>query len=362
MSESDSDIIDIPPENVVDHQEETKTAKDRPKVKLPRGLLVALGGGLIAASAFGGAWAYRDLLSSYFPSDNVLALTQQVAALDGANKDLTKKLEAVVGVTDEIKSQASAAQSAAVEWRKQLGEIKDAKLVTDKSLADLQTMLNNAETQLKALEEKAKASPAAGAAVPADVSALEQRLATVEKDLNALKAGTGLAIDTTALSAALADLKGKIAEGSGFADEFDRIRRIVPAADGLDVLAKFSAQGIANVKALQAQLKSALAQLPKPEAPQQKDESWSGWLSGLLSDVISIRDQAQPDWPSLGQKADAFLGAGDLAQASGLFENLPVALPEGLKQWHEAAQARLQLDGALEKVSAAVLRQIAAKG
>ena len=158
-------------------------------------------------------------------------------------------------------------------------------------------------------------------------------------------------------------MKGKIAEGSAFNDEYDRVRRSVPAAEGLDVLAKFAPQGVANIKTLQAQLKTVQAQLPKPEAaPDVKDNSWSGWVTNLLSDVITIRDQGQPDWIVLSQKADAFLSAGDLAQASGVFENSPAPLPDGLKQWHEAAQARLQLDGALDKVSAAVLRQIAAKG
>jgi hypothetical protein len=223
--------------------------------------------------------------------------------------------------------------------------------------------LADAHAQLKALQEKVQAAPASGAVGSVDTSALEQRLAAVEKDLSALKAGAGVSVDTAALSQALADLKGKIAEGSGFATEFDRIRRSVPAAEGLDVLARFAAQGVANLKTLEAQLGTALAQLPKPEAAApQKDESWSGWFSTLFSSVISIRDQDQPDWRILTQKAQAFLASGDLVQATAVFDNQPVALPEGLKQWHEAATARLQLDGAFEKVSAAVLRQIAAKG
>jgi len=363
MSESNSDIIDIPPENVVEHRPEPSKDAPAPKTGSSRGLMAVIAGGLIVASAVGGGWAYRDLLSSYFPSDSVQVLTQQVAGLDATNKDLAKKLEAVVGVTDEIKSQSAAAQSAAEDWKKQLGAIKDADDTYAKSIAALETTLADAQAQLKALQDKAQAAPAAGAAGSVDTSALEQRLAAVEKDLSALKAGAGGAVDTAALSQALADLKGKIAEGSGFATEFDRIRRSVPAAEGLDVLAKFAAQGVASSKALETQLVSAAAQLPKPEAAAaQKDESWSGWFSTLFSSVISIREQGQPDWQILSQKAQAFMASGDLAQACAVFDNQAVALPDGLKQWHDAAQARLQLDGALEKVSAAVLRQIAAKG
>ncbi|MEO6608332.1 MAG: hypothetical protein ABIN69_07665 [Aestuariivirga sp.] len=363
MSDSNSDIIDIPPENVVEHQTETKTSGEASKQRVGRSWQLGLAGVLIIAAAIGGAWVYRDLLSSYFPSDNVLALTQQVAALDEANKDIAKKLEAVVGVTDEIKSQAGAAQSAADEWRKELGTVKDVDAANIKAIAALQTSLDDSSLRLKVLEDKIAAAPASGSAVAVDTTVIEQRLAAVEKDLAALKAGSGNAVDTAALTQSLADLKGKIAEGSAFNDEYDRVRRSVPAADGLDVLEKFARQGVANIKTLQAQLKAVEAQLPKPEATSDvKDNSWSGWVTNLLSDVITIRDQGQPDWIVLSQKADAFLSAGDLAQASGVFENSPAPLPDGLKQWHEAAQARLQLDGALDKVSAAVLRQIAAKG
>ncbi len=365
MSESNSDIIDIPPENVVEHQAESKPSNVPPQTKrgVSRVLQLAMAGVVIVAAAVGGAWAYRDLLSSYFPSDNVLALTQQVAVLDASNKDLAKKLDAVVGVTDEIKSQAGAAQSAAEEWRKELGAVKDADAAYAKSISDMQSSLGAAQSQLKTLGEKLQAAPVAGAAASVDVSALEQRLAAVEKDLSSLKVGAGGAVDTAALSQALADLKGKVAEGSSFVDELERIRRSVPAAEGLDVLAKYAPQGVASAKALQGQLKSAMAQLPKPEAaPQAKDESWTDWVSNLFSGVISIRDQGQPDWQVLSLKADAFLASGDLAQASAAFDNLAVSLPEGMKQWHEAAEARLQLDAAMDKVSAAVLRQIAAKG
>jgi hypothetical protein len=364
MSDSNSDIIDIPPENVVDHQTETKTASALPKPRqgAGRSWQLALAGVLIVLAGVGGAWAYRDLLSSYFPSDNVLALTQQVAALDGANKDLAKKLEAVVGVTDEIKSQAGAAQSAADEWRKELGAVKEADTAAGKSIVELRTALDEAKLQIKAVEEKAAAVPSGGAG-SVDTSAIEQRLSAVEKDLSALKTGSGNAVDTAALSQALADLKGKIAEGSAFGDEFDRVRRSVPAAEGLDVLAKYASQGVANAKTLQAQLKIVQTQLPKPEtASPTKDNSWSGWITNLLSGVISIRDESEPDWNVLCLKADAFLASGDLVQASAVFANLAVALPDGLKQWHETGQARIALDGAFDKVSAAVLRQIAAKG
>ena len=363
MSDSNSDIIDIPPENVVDHEAQSKSAEQTkpPRQRNSSILLLGIAGGLIAVSAIGGGWAYRDLLSSYFPSDSVLALMQRVDALDAANKESAKKLDAVVGVTDEIKSQAGAAQSAAEEWKKQLGEIKDANSAFSQSITELQTAVGDAQSQLKALDEKLKNAPVTAGTASVDVGAIEQRLTTLEKELAALKSGGG--VDNAALSQTLADLKGKIADGSAFAAELDHVRASVPAADGVNILEKYASQGVANLKTLQDQLKTVVAQLPKQEAPAlQPDNSWSGWFSRLFSDVITVRDQGDPDWQILGAKADAYLASGDLAQASGLFDNQSATVPAGLKQWHEAAQARLELDAALDKVSAAVLRRIAAKG
>jgi hypothetical protein len=364
MSESNSDIIDIPPENVVEHKVEPPKHKAASRAGNSRLLQLSAVSALVIAAAIGGGWAYRDLLSSYFPSDNVQALAQQVAGLDGANKDLAKKLEAIVGVTDEIKSQSAAAQSAAEDWKRQLGTIKTADEVYAKSISGLEATLADAQSQLKTLQEKVDALPASGSATgTVDTSQLEQRLAAVEKDLGALKAGVGGAVDTAALNQSLTDLKGKIAEGSGFAPELETIKRSVPAAEGLDVLAKFARSGVANAKTLEAELAKAAGELPKPEATStQKDESWSGWFSNLFSSVISIRVEGEPDWHILAQKAQAFMASGDLAQASAVFDNQATPLPESLKQWHEAAAARLQLDAAFEKVSAAVSRQIAAKG
>lgn len=365
MSDSNSDIIDIPPENVVDHEAQSKSAGNTspPPQRNSNILLLGIAGGLIAVSAIGGGWAYRDLLSSYFPSDSVLALMQRVDALDAANKESAKKLDAVVGITDEIKSQAGAAQSASEEWKKQLGEIKGANSAFNQSIIELQTAVGDAQSQLKALDERLKNTPATSATASADVGAIEQRLTTLEKDLATLKASAGGGVDTAALNQALAALKGKIADGSAFATELDRVRVSVPAADGINILEKYASQDVANLKALHDQLKTVVAQLPKQEVPApQPDNSWTGWFSNLFSDVITIRDQGDPDWQILGAKADAYLASGDLAQASSLFDNQPAALPAGLKEWHEAAQARLELDAALEKVSAAVQRRIAAKG
>lgn len=362
MSESNSDIIDIPPENVVEHKaEKIEPPKPEPALRTSsRALQFGVAALIVIASIIAGGWAYRDLLSSYWPSDALKSLNEKVDGLDLANKELAKKLEAVVGVTDEIRSQAGGAQSAADMLGKEIVALKDANSADAKSIAALETTLNDEQAHLSALESKLQNLPSGAGG--ANTTALEQRLAALESDVNALKAGGG-SIDKAALSQALADLKGKIAEGSSFADELSRVQRSVPAADGLDVLARYAPKGLANVKTLQAQLKSAAAQLPEAVAPAQTaDTSWSAWISALFDDVISIREQGEPDWPVLAQKADAFLASGDLAQANGVFENLPVTLPDNLKQWHETATARLQLDAALEKASAAVLRQIAAKG
>jgi hypothetical protein len=64
----------------------------------------------------------------------------------------------------------------------------------------------------------------------------------------------------------------------------------------------------------------------------------------------------------LAEKASAFAEAGDLPQAIALIDAAEGAKPSAISQWRDRAVARLKLEAALDTVSQAVLRQIAALG
>jgi hypothetical protein len=173
------------------------------------------------------------------------------------------------------------------------------------------------------------------------------------------------AIDNTvALSQGLSDLKAKIAAGTGYRDEYERIQRMVPAAAGLDVLQQYAALGLPDAKGLGGELKALIGTLPKPIIPGPVPESQS-WWSGIynsLSDLITIRVEGDVDWPTAASAASALAESGDLPQAVEQLSAIEGTKPVGIQQWLDRAQGRIGLEAALKSVEDAVLRVIAAKG
>ncbi len=106
----------------------------------------------------------------------------------------------------------------------------------DQRIASAEEALTAAKSDLDQFRKTLSAGTDTGATTgtPVDnaaLAALAQRIDALEKDVASLKSskGSGDASVTAALSQALADLKAKIAAGTGFADEYDRIARMVPA-------------------------------------------------------------------------------------------------------------------------------------
>ena len=163
---------------------------------------------------------------------------------------------------------------------------------------------------------------AGGAASPADaavLAALGQRIDALEKDVASLKAAAGAGAQagaTAALSQALSDLKAKVAAGTSFQAEYERIARMVPAASGLDVVARRCGGGHARC---QGACSRAARRHPVPAAGRgaaaPRTTAISAWLMKSLSGIISIRPIGDTDWPQVAEKAAAFAEAGDLTQA-----------------------------------------------
>lgn len=322
---------------------------------------------LLLLGAAGGAWLYRDVLQSYFPSDHMKAIEADVINLKSANDGLSQKLAALTEQTQTALSKSSAAQDAARaagDGLPQLGQRVD---TLDQGFASLQEKLSKAEADLDQFRRSVSQGGTTGAA-PADsaaLAALGQRLDTLEKDVASLKTARGsgeTSSVTTALSQALADLKAKVAAGAGYQAEYDRIARMVPAAPGLDVLASSAADGIADAKGLAQELRAAIPSLPQPEAPAPADDSYWNSFVASLSGIITIRDIGQSDWPQLAEKAAALAESGDLTQAIASIDAAEGEKPVPLSQWRERAAQRLRLEVAIAQVSDAVLRQISAFG
>lgn len=356
-----SDIIDIEPEDVVEHKAGEPTSPQAAKPQRAA-LRIGLGAAVVLASAVGGGWFYREVLSSYLPSDQVQSVTLRVEALEATSAALNGKLDAVVGLTDEIKSQLAVAQSAAQNADTLANGAKAESTNTKNNLTTLQTALTKANASIDEL--KAKIANGVPDASGGDTSGLDARITTLEKDVASLKQSGGVAnADTSVLSQSLADLKAKIAAGTPYPDELERIKRMVPAAEGLDVLASTAAQGLPNAEGLAAELKTITAALPAPVAePVAKDDSWWGSATEMMSGLVTIKTAGAADWQQLAAQCVGFAEQGDLAKAVTALEQAEGALPVELQTWHDRASARLALEQALEKTSDSVLRHIAAKG
>jgi hypothetical protein len=316
----------------------------------------------------GGGWLYRDVLSTYLPTDEMTALKGRIDVLEANGKTQGEQLLAVSQSSDAASTLASGLDKAVKDVAAGVADAQSRIRGFETRIAETEKALKSAKADLDALRSAVSsgASSGAGPVDSAALAAIGQRIDALEKDMASLKsrggAGDG-ATATAALSQALSDIKAKIASGVAFADEYDRIARMVPAAAGLDVLAAHASAGLPDAPGLGAELRATIPALPKPAAENAPaGDSYWDTIWGALSGIITIRDIGEADWPTLAEKASAFAEAGDLPQAIALIDAAEGAKPSAISQWRDRAVARLKLEAALDTVSQAVLRQIAALG
>jgi hypothetical protein len=332
---------------------------------------------LVALAAIGGAWAYKSYGARFWPSDEMTAMAARLATLEAENKTLSEQLRGIGTAVDALKASSGgidetikAAQAAADTALQNAAVAQEAARGQAEALATLEARTAATQQAIDALKAVLAAQPAAenGQARVVDTAALGElraRVETIEKDVADLKArgGTGGAEVATLLSQALADLKAKIAAGTPFADEMQRIANLVPAAPGLEVLERLAAHGVPS-PAMLAEEAARLAETLTPPAPPpaaEADGSYWSTVLGVLGSVVKIRNIGETDWSDVALKASAAAADGNLREALALAAG-EGPMPDGLRVWRERVQARIDADSATEALSAAVLRQIAAIG
>ncbi len=354
-------IIDLDADQVIEHEDSPKpNAAAAKPVKASKNRWL-FGTAALLAAALGGGWFYKDVMSNYLPSDQVVGLSEKVEVLESQNTTLRQQLTNLDRLAAQLKSDVDA-----LEGKEQALESGfEAAQKTDADAASKLRTLEQSLAETKQAIADVAARPVTGATGLAVDPALQQRVATLEKDVASLKVKPAEPIDNTAaLSQNLSDLKAKIAVGTGFGDEFERIQRMMPAAAGLDVLSQHAALGLPDAKGLAGELKNMIAELPKPIIPGPVPES-EGWWAGIyrsLSDLITIKVEGDVDWPTTASASVAFAESGDLPQAIEHLNAVEATKPVGIQQWLDRAQARLSVEKALQSVEEAVLRVIAAKG
>jgi hypothetical protein len=319
---------------------------------------------LALAAALGGAWLYRGYGAAWWPSSEMQTLAERVTALEASRKTVNDQAAELAAQLDSLRTSLNEVASGAAK------SAEEAKA----SVAPLAARLDKAETDIAGLRttiDELNASLAQGGntnTVPAPdftrLTALEARVAELEKTIAALKTGPGPDAQTaTQLSQSLADLKAKLAAGAPYKDEFDRLATLVPAAPGLDVLQSHAASGLPNAAGLAKELETIAASLPDPEAPPPTAEKgyWDEFTD-MLGSLVIVRRIGEADWPDAARKAHALAVAGDLKKAIDTLEAVEGEKPAAIADWLKRARTRLAAEAAAEDVAAAVLRQIAALG
>ena len=124
--------------------------------------------------------------------------------------------------------------------------------------------------------------------------------------------------------------------------------------------------GVPSSAALADELDGLAAAVQKAhEAAAVTASEEGGVLSALtsqLTKVVKIRKVGEIDWVELLTQSAQKVRGGDLASVVKTLSAGGEGAPDGVAGWLEKANARLALDGAMDKLSKAVLRQLAATG
>ena len=353
-------VIDLDAEDVIVEEESAPAAPPPPvppkKSTFPTTwLAVALLGGVVA-----GGWFYKDVLSSYMPSNELVTARSRIDALEAQTKTLGEQLVAVSGTSDQLKTEIQSATEKS-------SAAQNASAALETRMASIEAAAKSVKAEL----EKLKSAPATAGTTSTTVdnsalATLAQRLDALEKDVASLKTVSTPSDQTAAtatLSQSLSDLKAKIASGASYGDELERISRMVPAAAGLDTLSANANEGLPTAAGLAAELTSLIPLLPKQEIelPSSKNSYLDSFWDAMKG-VITVRRIGETDWPDLAAKCAALAENGDLAQAIEKIDKAEGAKPASLSGWRDRAAKRIALEAALEETSQAVLRQITSIG
>lgn len=357
-------VIDLAAEDVTEVKPEAPEAPLPPPVaKKRRSFTWAVP--VLVIGAIAGGWLYRGVLASYFPTSETTELRNQIGALEANDKALQDRLNAMVSSIDAVNTTAATLDQQIKATQKAFAETSGTIAGYDARLAASEAAVAALKSDIESLRNTVSLGGTGGGADSAALAALGQRIDTLEKDMASLKSATpkpGEQSQSAALSQSLADLKAKIAAGTPFQAEYDRIARMVPAAPGLDVLAQHAAMGLPTAPGLAQELRDLIPALPAPEQPVEES---SGYLDSFwdgLTSIITIRDIGAADWRAVAGDAAKLADSGDLTGAIAAIDNAEGAKPAGLTQWRDRAASRLKLEAALEETAGAVLRQITALG
>lgn len=208
----------------------------------------------------------------------------------------------------------------------------------------------------------AQSAPASTVSAGPDVSALDARLSALEARPPAL--ATPAAADTAPTlqdqgmaRAALSDILSASERGAPFISAYERLTRALPGNSDVQRLSNFAVTGAPTLGTLLAEFPALQSSVLAAGGPQARSDGWD-WARRAAEGLVSVRRTDAEGMSALSRLdgAHARLRAGDLPGAVGLLRPLTGAEAQAAASWLARAQARLDLDAAVQAVGLSLPR------
>ncbi|MEM8920581.1 MAG: hypothetical protein AAGB25_04375, partial [Pseudomonadota bacterium] len=232
-----------------------------------------------------------------------------------------------------------------------------------------QTGLFSANETISEIRQRLDTLETAPVAATTDTAALDEELARLAAEIEALKstpapeATTPSAAaeptsakpretDTAAQAAlALSAVEAAARRGKPFASAFDRLEGALPRDEDVVAIKPISKRGAPTHAQLQEGFEELESGLQRTLAQSAEDDGWQ-WLRNAVSGVVTVRNTESSDSGPAAQLAaisDA-LEADDIDGAIAAAKDVDDAVAADLKDWLAAAERRADLDMRLDRL------------
>jgi hypothetical protein len=301
----------------------------------------------LMVGALGGGWFYRDVIASYFPSDQVSALQARNAELQASISQLTTETGALKSAVNDIATglQTGQQSSETLSASQKSSDTRIAKLGND--MVAITKRIDQIQADM---------ASSATAVVPGspDASALKNlvdRVTRLEAELvNLQTAKTTASPDMTNFAA----LNKRASAGEPFTAELATVSHLV-GPEEVSLLEQAASSGLDPASTLIAALPSLAPTGTTSSTPAPAERRW---YENLLSDFITITPIGERDWKNILMQAE---NAGKTGGLPAAITNLDAAekdgaLPANISAWRDKARQRVSLDAVLQRMSARAMQ------
>ncbi len=289
-------------------------------------------------------------------------------------------LSAVLGAGIATYWTSPAANTRLAQIETRFAELETASVSDENLRGDLNAVAENlaqVETRVENLENApdtpgipaAPGQPAAPGAVDPRIGQLSARLSAIENTVPADLAARMSELEQTnsgeillraGRTLALSDLSRAATGSEPFAIELQAAIATAPDEPMLDVFRAYAPQGVPVPAQLLARFPEAARQALAAERAGDAENIFARMWSGFAG-LISIRRVGNVEGANTGARlarAEAALGRDDLAIAVAELRDLEGAAAQSMSTWLEDAEARLEIENAVDAVNALIVQTL----